>query len=342
MILRTRTGKVRGSRRHSRLLVLAVLLMACGVIRVLAHESAWRDPSPHRIFFVPTAPNVRLEVLDWGGHGRAVVLLAGLGNTAHIFDDFAPTLARRYRVYGITRRGYGASSIPPDGYTTDRLVQDDLAVIESLKIPRPIVVGHSIAGEELTVLGSRYPSRIAGLVYLEGAYDRTTASFARWNALASETLPPPPAAADLESYSALRRWYRRTAGFDPPEADLRANSIASALSPVGVPRTPRFVARAILASLHKPNYADIRVPVLAAYALPRSVKDVSGYGIAPSDRVRELFRLQRAEVRVNEAALSAGVPDAHIDEVSGATHYVFLTNRARVLRDLAAFIASTR
>jgi non-heme chloroperoxidase len=36
---------------------------------------------------------VRSEVLDWGGTGRTVVLLAGLGNTAHVFDDFAPKLA---------------------------------------------------------------------------------------------------------------------------------------------------------------------------------------------------------------------------------------------------------
>jgi non-heme chloroperoxidase len=33
---------------------------------------------------------VNLEVLDWGGSGRPLVLLAGLGNTAHIFDKFAP------------------------------------------------------------------------------------------------------------------------------------------------------------------------------------------------------------------------------------------------------------
>src|SRR5258707_4207643 len=29
------------------------------------------------------------SVLDWGGSGRPVVLLAGLGFTAHVFDGFA-------------------------------------------------------------------------------------------------------------------------------------------------------------------------------------------------------------------------------------------------------------
>jgi len=72
-------------------------------------ETAWqRDPSPHTVQFVTVDKNVRLEVLDWGGSGRPVVLLAGLGNTAHVFDDFAPKLAGAYHVYGITRRGFGA------------------------------------------------------------------------------------------------------------------------------------------------------------------------------------------------------------------------------------------
>jgi pimeloyl-ACP methyl ester carboxylesterase len=55
---------------------------------------------------------VRLEVLDWGGTGRSLVLLAGGGDTAHIFDDFAPKLTGDFHVYGITRRGFGELSLP--------------------------------------------------------------------------------------------------------------------------------------------------------------------------------------------------------------------------------------
>jgi non-heme chloroperoxidase len=56
------------------------------------YSQCWRDPSPHSVQFVAVDQKVRLEVLDWGGTGRAVVLLAGGGNTAHIFDEFAPKL----------------------------------------------------------------------------------------------------------------------------------------------------------------------------------------------------------------------------------------------------------
>jgi non-heme chloroperoxidase len=124
--------------------------------------------------------DVRLQVLDWGGTGRPLVFLTGMGNDAHIYDRFAPQFTAKYHVYGITRRGFGASSKPAAitaNYTADRLGEDVLAVIDALKLHRPVLVGHSIAGEELSSVGSRHPEEVAGLIYLDagdgyGYYDR--------------------------------------------------------------------------------------------------------------------------------------------------------------------------
>jgi hypothetical protein len=75
-------------------------------------QTAWRDPSPHRMQLINTTNDIKLEVLEWGGSGRPLVLLTGRGNTAHIFDGFAQKLNTAFHVYGITRRGSGASSTP--------------------------------------------------------------------------------------------------------------------------------------------------------------------------------------------------------------------------------------
>ncbi|HEX6617438.1 MAG TPA: hypothetical protein VF046_14130, partial [Gemmatimonadales bacterium] len=80
---------------------------------LLAPPRPWVDRSPHQIRFVTVAPDVRLEVLDWGGQGPPLVFLSGLQDVAHGFDDFAPRFRDRHRVLAITRRGYGASSRPP-------------------------------------------------------------------------------------------------------------------------------------------------------------------------------------------------------------------------------------
>jgi non-heme chloroperoxidase len=143
--------------------------------QTIQSSQPWQDPSPHAIQFitVDSKENVRLEVLDWGGAGRPLVLLAGGGDTAHVFDDFAPKLTSSYHVYGITRRGYGSSSSPPphdNNYAADRLGDDVIAVLSALKLDRPVLAGHSIAGEELSFIGSRHPERVAGLIYLDAAY----------------------------------------------------------------------------------------------------------------------------------------------------------------------------
>ena len=151
-------------------------------------ESAWKDPAPHSARIVAVEPGVGLEVLDWGGpsagDSRTLVLVPGLGNTAHVFDALAPKLATRYRVFGLTRRGFGASSVPPSGYGADRLGDDVLAVMQQLGVNRPVLVGHSFGGEELSSIGSRHPERVAGLVYLEAGY---------WSAFYAPGIEPIPA-----------------------------------------------------------------------------------------------------------------------------------------------------
>ena len=130
-----------------------------------------QDPSPHRVQFVAVDDGVRLEVLDWGGSGKPLVLLTGSGNTAHVFDDFAGKLIPFAHVYGITRRGFGASSHPDSGYTDQRLADDVLHVLDSLNLVAPVLVGHSMGGNELTTVGSQHPDRLAGLVYLDASAD---------------------------------------------------------------------------------------------------------------------------------------------------------------------------
>jgi non-heme chloroperoxidase len=91
--------------------------------------------------------------------------LAGLGANAHTYDKFA---AQTYS--GLTRRGFGASSVPPSGYSADRLGDDVLAVLAGLNVSRPVLVGNSIAGQELSSVGYRHRDKVAGLVYLDAAY----------------------------------------------------------------------------------------------------------------------------------------------------------------------------
>ena len=55
-------------------------------------------------------------------------------------------------------------------YTADRLGDDVIAVIDALQLDRPVLAGHSVAGEELSSIGSsRHREKVAGLIYLDAA-----------------------------------------------------------------------------------------------------------------------------------------------------------------------------
>src|SRR5215471_15916155 len=81
-----------------------------------ANNASRFDNAGHKVTFVTVEPGVELEVLDWGGTGEAMVLLAGVGDNAHVYDQFAHQFTDRFHVIGITRRGFGRSSQPAHGY----------------------------------------------------------------------------------------------------------------------------------------------------------------------------------------------------------------------------------
>ena len=114
--------------------------------------SAQTDLSPHKVELVTVEEGVKLEILDWGGSDRPLIFLAGSGDTAHSFDSFAPKFIGQNHVYGITRRGFGASSKPApanSNYSADHLGDDVLAVMQALHIEHPEFRRQSPSGEGL-------------------------------------------------------------------------------------------------------------------------------------------------------------------------------------------------
>ena len=191
-------------------ILFCVPVLGC-LLTAAQGPAQFQDNSAHRIRFISIAPDVRLEVLDWGGAGRPVVFLAGY-LTAHAYDEIAPKLTATARVYGITRRGVGASSKPRTGYTATESSEDVLRVLNALKLERPILVGHSFGGQDLTVIGATQPTRIAGLAYLDSAEDTTLEPV---EGLDPDKLPAAMRAKsspDMSSFAAYREWQQKTGG----------------------------------------------------------------------------------------------------------------------------------
>ena len=310
----------------------------------------WTDPSPHQVRFVDVAPGVRLEVLDWGGTGRDVVLLTGSGHTAHVYDEFALKLRDCCHVYGVTRRGYGASSRPETGYDEPSLSNDVWTVIQALSLKAPVLIGHSMAGAELTGVGMLHSDRLGGLVYLDALGDATDdpPDDPTWKALQAKlppSGPPPPCTSDRSSFAAYQAFLRCRHGITLPESELRAGFAANADGSVGDHRTPGWVSRAIGTGRPARDYSRIRVPVLA-------ISDAVDFDLSklkpehPQPRTDEERALVLAFGKATQAVfdrwsanLKRGVPSAKIVDMPGATHYLWMTREADVLREIRAFVA---
>jgi pimeloyl-ACP methyl ester carboxylesterase len=284
--------------------------LGAGLAVVLFLQSTpWIDPAPHRVQFVQITDAVQLEVLDFGGTGRPMVLLAGGGNTAHVFDEFAVKLTSLGHVYAITRRGYGASSRPESGYDVVRLGEDVMAVLDALRIERPVLIGHSIAGQEMSYLAGQHRQRIAALIYLDAAY-RYAYDVPGEFEKDFPNLPPPPA-----TPPAVAR-----APFTLPEAERR--------QPRGLPAA----AQAIVAGGRQ--FTEIGLPALAIFASPHDI------GAATPDPAFDRF--DEAVTERQARAFERGVPGARVRRWRGASHYLFLTREADVIKEVTDFIASLR
>lgn len=305
-------------------------------------ETAWpRDTSPHKVQFVTVDNDVKLEVLDWGGSGRALVLLAGLGNTAHVFDTFALKLTPSYHVYGITRRGFGASSVPASGYSADRLGDDVLAVIDALKLDKPVLVGHSIAGEELSSVGSRHPEKVAGLIYLDAAYSYAFYDSSRGD-LNIDSLEMEKNLQQLGPGGSPQEQKRLVeellhTGLPQIQKDLQERLEALEIAPAHQPAAQLpFPARAILAGEQK--YTNLQLPILAIYAVPHSGGQISK---DPAKRSAE-EAMDLARTGAQARAFETAMPGAHVVRLPHANHYVFDSNEADVLREMNAFLNSLK
>jgi pimeloyl-ACP methyl ester carboxylesterase len=321
--------------------VLGASVLALGP--ALQSGAAWRDPSPHQVRWITVDSSVSLEMLDWGGSGRPIVLL-GCYLSAHVHDEFAPKLTNQFHVYGITRRGIGASDKPTSGYTVQRSADDVLEVLDSLNVRKSLLVGTSCAGQILTMFASQHPDRLSGLVYLDGAGDPTTPAYDP-PMPDPTTLPRPiePASAlDRSSFEALRVSQRRRLGFAFPEAEWRQQFAANPDGSVGRSLMSLEIRQAITVDARvKPNYAGIRVPVLAIYQAQRPFEEAAADFVIRNEQERAALRQQYAATRTMytrwQQDLLAAVPTARIVELPGANLFMFLSNEADVLREIQAF-----
>jgi non-heme chloroperoxidase len=300
------------------------------------------DVTPHEVTFVTVERGVQLEVLDFGGSGETMVLLTGLGDNAHVWDEFAYQFTDFFRVIGITRRGYGRSDRPDDGYDVRTRARDDIAVLDHFGIDKAAFVGHSVAGGELSQLGLVYPHRVDKLVYLDAA-DLSQ----RFRPDREEPPGPPFVDDDLRS---LRYFQAAVARFFGHRETKPAPCNALLFDPSGRvvgSNTPDEIGDKITADVGKQrptNWRKIRAPRLGIFATFSRELRQPWYWYLSADEQAAFDRAWLPIVGWHEDTIERfgshhpNDPEPIVRELLGAPHYIYINDEAFVVREMREFL----
>jgi len=294
--------------------------------------------------FITRGPAARIEVLDWGGSGAPLVFLPGLGNTAHVYQDFAPRFTDQHRVVAITPRGFGASRPNDRGAPLDTVLADIAAVIDSLGLAPVTLVGHSLGGDLTTFFAARFGPRVARVVYLDGANDRRPGAQPPPNA--GWPAPPQMTAEDSASVQAFQAYVERTYGPRLPPADLLATHRFDRTGRLQGDITPDSVVRVLIGSMRPAPYDSVAVPALAVYPRP----DAARYDMPYWNRLRGAPRadadsltawLVRAS-RANIDSVRAMLRSLEVVEIPTSGHLIFLLTPSETEAAMRTFLGRDR
>ena len=220
----------------------------------------------------------------------------------------------------------------------DRLTQDILQVLDALEIEAPILIGHSIAGDELSTFAAHFPDRVSGLVYLDAAYDRTLLE--RPALLLPEF--PRPNLHDLSSYEQAKEYYGNLGIAIPTQGSLM--SILDFGS--GGRRGDPNIAGAIISQVESPTYAEINVPAIALYAVASSPQYFMRPWYPQSDfritgEIEKQFDILTGYQLEQINKFDREVTDSEVVIIEDADHAIFISHKEEVLSSILRFSRET-
>ena len=213
---------------------------------------------------------ITMHVVDWPGLEPPLLAIHGSAGHAYGLTALGERLAPDVRFLAIDLRGHGFSDKPPVGYGLDDHVQDILQLMATLRLHRPVLLGHSIGGVIATFVAAAAHDDVGGLILFDAVVgDRAfieSASFvvAEFGASLDQRFK------EFDEYHG--RWGREFADSEWQRWLERSDRMELAPLPDGTLRR-RGLRRALEAEWASVAHADslealsdVRVPVLVVHA----------------------------------------------------------------------------
>lgn len=306
------------------------------------------DESPHKSDFVHVN-GISLHYLDWGGSGDVLLFLAGLGCNAHNFDDFAPRFADKFHVMAITRRGHGESDHPETGYDIETLTEDVWQFLDTLGIEKVILVGHSMANVELSHFAVLHPERVLKLIYLDAAYDRSSASYKEMVEKSPwRKIQPPGLDVDYyteeDYFAAMKKAYPsfKLIWTEAMEQQSFHEIIKTSEGKI-VDKMSDTINKAIMDTLTSYVLEDsvIKVPTLSFFALSKGMNSISDEWMTDEQKDEIRSHVKTRENSWTQESIEQfrqNVPHAEIVEIPQGHHYCFIQQDELVYEEMRKFL----
>jgi len=149
------------------LMRILAALMACGLAFVSLPGAAEVVPYPETFKTETIASNGTQIFVRVGGHGPAVVMLHGYGETGDMWQPLAVVLAKTHTVIVPDLRGMGLSAHPDAGYDKKNQGRDVAGVLDALHVGKVDVVAHDIGNMVAYAFVAEQPQRITHLVLMD-------------------------------------------------------------------------------------------------------------------------------------------------------------------------------
>jgi pimeloyl-ACP methyl ester carboxylesterase len=246
-----------------------------------------------------------LHVQQISDKGPALIFIPGLACGPWTWEQTAARLEGKYSVYLLTLPGFDGRK-PVPGATLDSLSRDLATLIETRKIDKPVLVGHSLGGTLTLVFAAQHSDLIAGVIAVDGlpVFPGTEMMTGDRSSLAAKARAQ-LAGLTPAQFAEYQRNYMKLATID----EAIASSIAerSSLSDAGA--AAEFAAQLLLLDL-RPQLPAIKVRVV---------------------EVSPFYAPDLAHIDVDEAgktgyyrSLLAGIAQLDVVSISPARHFVML------------------
>ncbi len=220
------------------------------------------------------------------GSGTPLVLIHGYPLDHTIWEPVAPLLENGFDLILPDLRGFGQSASPGTSYLLADLAADLAALLNTLKIEKAALAGHSMGGYVALAFARAYPQRVRGL-----------------GLVASQAIADPPEK-KVARYATAKRveadGVNEVAGSMP--ALLTSNvDLQPRIKQLILRQRPAGVAAALRAMAERPD----STPLLSGFEFPVVIVHGVADQIMPIERARDV---------------KAAVQNGHLIELEGAGH----------------------